>query len=242
MDYAIQYYNKNKMTDFIELYPNALSQDFCSEFIKRFDISAHKNQGRTGGGIDLTKKNSTDIYLNEHKDFHPDLQIITQACAQAVSEYMKKYFFTLISGISLKLPHPITKEPTQITAENFAELGEPNLLNLMRTLFKIAPINAQKYQKGIGNYGYWHSEIFPEVGQNNALHRVLLFLIYLNDVEEGGETDFYYQNKSIKPTAGTIVIAPCGFTHTHRGNVPVTSDKYILTSWVQFNPASQIYT
>jgi hypothetical protein len=80
------------------------------------------------------------------------------------------------------------------------------------------------------------------LGENKALHRVLLFLIYLNDVEEGGETDFYYQDKSIKPKAGTMVIAPCGFTHTHRGNIPISSSKYVLASWVSFNPANQIYT
>jgi len=130
----------------------------------------------------------------------------------------------------------------QLTAENFDEIGAPNAMNLIRYLFKLAPINAQQYIQGKGNYNYWHSEIYPQTGENNALHRILLFIIYLNDVEEGGETDFYYQNKSVKPKAGTMVIAPCGFTHTHKGNIPLSSNKYILTSWVQFNPASQIYT
>jgi hypothetical protein len=63
----------------------------------------------------------------------------------------------------------------------------------------------------------------------------------LNDVEEGGETEFYYQDKKIKPKAGRMVIAPSGFTHTHRGNVPTSNDKYILTSWVLFNPAEHIF-
>jgi hypothetical protein len=39
-----------------------------------------------------------------------------------------------------------------------------------------------------------------------------------------------------------MVIAPAYFTHTHRGNVPVSNNKYILTSWVLFNQAQQIYT
>ena len=112
----------------------------------------------------------------------------------------------------------------------------------MRYLFRLAPINAQQYLQGKGNYGYWHSEIYPQLGKNDALHRVLLLLIYLDDVEEGGETEFYYQKKSIKPKAGTMVVAPCGFTHTHRGNVPISDNKYVLTSWVLFNPADKIYT
>ena len=66
-------------------------------------------------------------------------------------------------------------------------------------------------------------------------------MFYLNDVQEGGETEFYYQDLSIKPRKGTMVIAPAYFTHTHRGNVPISNDKYILTSWVQFNQANVIF-
>jgi hypothetical protein len=40
------------------------------------------------------------------------------------------------------------------------------------------------------------------------------------------------------------VIMPAGFTHTHRGNVPLSGDKYIMTSWLlyarggQYEPAT----
>ncbi|WOH35982.1 2OG-Fe(II) oxygenase [Thalassotalea fonticola] len=230
------------MTDFIEVYDNILSKEFCEKFITQFDTSPHKNQGRTGSGVDLSKKLSEDIYLNEHQEFHPALQTILQATTQCVTDYVSKYFFSLISGISLTLNHPVTGVPTLLTVDNFDEIGRPQAMNLMRYLFRLAPVNAQRYQQGKGNYGYWHSEIYPQPNGNEPLHRVLLFLIYLNDVEDGGETDFYYQNKSIKPKAGSIVIAPCGFTHTHRGNIPKSSDKYILTSWVLYNPAEKIYT
>jgi hypothetical protein len=66
-------------------------------------------------------------------------------------------------------------------------------------------------------------------------------MFYLNDVEQGGETDFFYPNIKLKPKKGTMVIAPAGFTHTHRGNKPISDNKYILTSWVLFNPAKLIY-
>jgi len=230
------------MTDFIEIYPDVFSSEFCQNFIQQFEQSQHQLQGRTGGGIDKSKKISKDIYINQHQEFQPALQAITKVCTEQVTAYVQKYFFSLISGISLTVQHPQTKLPVQLTAENFEEIGKPNAMNLMRYLFKLAPINAQKYDQGEGNYGYWHSEIYPQPGENNALHRIFLFIIYLNDVEEGGETDFFYQNKSVKPKAGTMVIAPCGFTHTHRGNIPISSNKYILTSWVQFNPAERIYT
>lgn len=230
------------MTDFIEVYPDTLSKEFCQEFIASFEQSPHKNKGRTGGGVDESKKLSQDIYLPEHEEFHPALKVIHQACTDNLLAYIKKYYFSLISGISLVVTHPKTKQPVQLTAENFEEVTEGNLFNLVRYLFRLAPINAQKYEKNKGNYQYWHSEIFPEVGENTALHRMLLFIIYLNDIEEGGETDFFYQERSIKPKAGTMIIAPCGFTHTHRGNIPRSNDKYVLTSWMLYNPAQQIYT
>jgi len=66
-------------------------------------------------------------------------------------------------------------------------------------------------------------------------------MYYLNDVREGGETEFYYQGRKLKPNKGQLVFAPAGFTHTHKGHIPVSNDKYILTSWILFRPAADIY-
>jgi hypothetical protein len=136
---------------------------------------------------------------------------------------------------------PITKAPVALTDENFRTLGAPKLPALVEHLFRLGDINAQRYSAGEGGYPYWHSENYPQQGSVEPLHRNLLFMFYLNDVDEGGETEFYYQKEKIKPKAGRMVIAPSGFTHTHRGNVPVSNDKYILTSWVLFNPAERIF-
>ena len=63
--------------------------------------------------------------------------------------------------------------------------------------------------------------------------RSLAWMVYLNDVEEGGETEFLYQQLKIKPTKGRVVIWPGHFTHLHRGNPPM-STKYIATGWYSF--------
>ena len=57
-------------------------------------------------------------------------------------------------------------------------------------------------------------------------------MIYLNDVEEGGETEFLYQKRKFKPEKGTVMVWPGAYTHLHRGNPPM-SDKYIATGWYQ---------
>ena len=66
----------------------------------------------------------------------------------------------------------------------------------------------------------------------NMQPRTMAWMVYLNDVEEGGETEFLYQQRKVKPEKGTVVIWPGSFTHLHRGNPPM-SDKYIATGWYQ---------
>ncbi len=66
-------------------------------------------------------------------------------------------------------------------------------------------------------------------------------MFYLNDVAEGGHTEFFYQQRAIQPKTGRMVIAPAYFTHTDRGCVPISGDKYILTSWILLNRAEQLY-
>ena len=88
-----------------------------------------------------------------------------------------------------------------------------------------------KIQKTLPTEGYhvWHIE--HGKGFNNEA-RALVFSIYLNDVEEGGETEFLHFSKRVKPKTGRIVIWPAAFPYVHRGNSPLSGEKYILTSWM----------
>ena len=87
----------------------------------------------------------------------------------------------------------------------------------------------QKTTRG-GGYHIWHCESLSKVSRDRAL----AWMVYLNDVEEGGETEFLYQKTRFKPSAGDILVWPTQFTHMHRGNPPISNDKYILTGWVDF--------
>jgi len=88
-----------------------------------------------------------------------------------------------------------------------------------------------KIQKTLPTEGYhvWHIE--HQKGFNNEA-RALVFSIYLNDVEDGGETEFLHFSKRVKPKTGRIVIWPSGFPYLHRGNPPLSGEKYLLTSWL----------
>jgi hypothetical protein len=87
----------------------------------------------------------------------------------------------------------------------------------------------QKIQKTTKSGGYhnWH---FEQILFHNS-SRVLVWSIYLNDVKEGGETEFLYQSERHKPEQGKIMVFPANFLYTHRGNPPLSGDKYILTGW-----------
>lgn len=230
------------MTDFIEVIDDVIDPQLCQRFIQKFEASQNTAPGRTGGGIDTDKKRSTDVSIVRHPEFSQEYQALLPSLSQQLIRYFEKYFFALIGPIGLTVLDPQSKQPVKLTQDNFERVGKPNLENLVQYLFRIGDINAQKYQVAKGGYPYWHSEVYPQAPHNEALHRMLLFMFYLNDVEEGGTTDFYYQDRQIQPKAGTMVIAPGYFTHTHRGTVPKSNDKYILTSWVLFNPADKIYT
>jgi hypothetical protein len=227
---------------FIKVIDNVLSEDLCKQFITQFETSQNTAAGRTGGGVDTDKKRSLDVSISQYPEFSQQTQQLMPLVSQHIFDYFEEYLFALIGPIGLTVKHPETGQPVKLTSDNFNQIGKPNLANLVKYLFRIGDINAQRYDKQSGGYPYWHSEVFPQAGHNDALHRILLFMFYLNDVDEGGETEFFYQHIKVKPKAGSMVIAPAYFTHTHRGNVPVSNNKYILTSWVLFNQAQQIYT
>lgn len=230
-----------KHTDFISVIDNALSPELCQQIIDAFDTSKHLAPGKTGGGIDTSKKRSTDVSISRHaefKDLYPQVASIT---GKYIVDYFKQYCFALIGPIGLTMADIKTGEPVKLTADNFEEQALPRLSQIVSYLFRVGEINAQKYIAGDGGYPYWHSENYPQQDSTDALHRNLLFMFYLNDVDEGGETEFFYQDKKIQPKTGRMVIAPSGFTHTHRGNIPISNDKYILTSWVLFNPGEHIF-
>ena len=92
-----------------------------------------------------------------------------------------------------------------------------------------------KIQKTLPTEGYhvWHIE-HGNGFENMA--RSFVFSIYLNDIEEGGETEFLHFSKRVKPKTGRIVIWPAGFPYLHRGNPPLSGEKYILTSWMLVRP------
>ena len=102
----------------------------------------------------------------------------------------------------------------------------PFLKNFFQSV-DIGGFNIQKYSPG-GHFSKLHTEKFS-IG---TLHRIFAWMIYLNDVEDGGETNFLHYDLKVKPEKGKMLIWPAEWTHAHSGEILNSGFKYIVTGWM----------
>ena len=154
---------------------------------------------------------STGLILKEEKTLHKT--------AHYAINFNNDVNYNILSGDNLSLEFlPKIKDPIDEYLKKFSVLGQENLL-IYDTKAKKIPIG--------GGFHNWHYE-------NTGLQvsaRKLVIQLYLNTIDEGGETEFLYINKRIKAEQGRLIIFPAAFTHTHRGNPPIGQDKYIISTW-----------
>ena len=74
-----------------------------------------------------------------------------------------------------------------------------------------------------GDYYIWHHD--------QTKSRLVTFIWYLNDVKDGGYTEFI-DGTRIQPEAGKLIIFPATWDFLHRGVSPKTETKYLCTGWV----------
>ena len=105
---------------------------------------------------------------------------------------------------------------------------------LGRCKFLVYDCKLKKIPEG-GGFHNWHFENSElQYGQ-----RHLVLQLYLNDEFDGGETEFLYQHRIEKAKKGDVLIFPCSFTHTHRGNPPLGGTKYLATTWAWMQQSDQ---
>ena len=127
--------------------------------------------------------------------------------------------YNILSGDNLSMEFlPKIKDFVGEYLKKFSVLSKEKLL-IYDTKAKKIPIG--------GGFHNWH---FENTGLQVSA-RKLVIQLYLNTIEEGGETEFLYINKRIKAEQGRLIIFPAAFTHTHRGNPPIGQDKYIISTW-----------
>ncbi len=134
-------------------------------------------------------------------------------------------------------PNEISNPEYQVFQDYFTELQTLFLdykhqwpfLDTFLEKIQIGSFNVQRYLPG-DHFSNLHSERT----HLSKIHRVFAFMTYLNDVEEGGTTDFHYYDLKIKPEKGKTLIWPAEWTHAHTGSVLTDGKKYIVTGWMNF--------
>ncbi len=125
----------------------------------------------------------------------------------------------------------------QSLAENLEEyakrtteiIGEP----LWSNQIKDSGYNVKRYRPN--DYYNWHIDCQTHQG---GWTRTVACIWYLNEVEEGGETEFAFDHK-ITPETGKLILFPATWNFPHRGLPPLKGNKYIITSFVSTNEETQ---
>ena len=226
--------------DFIHVVPAALEADACALIVERMRASSQLQPGRVGGGVYPELKRSRDLPLAGNREWADVEQALNVAVYAGLLDYLRRWPQALIAPLMLQQPGP-DGQLRRLEAADLAAMDNAALGQLARTCLRPGPVNLQWYTAGEGGYPYWHCELYPRDAEGETLHRHLLWTIYLNDGFHAGETEFLFQQRKVAPRTGDLLIAPTGFTHTHRGNRPEGADKFIATSWILFQRAEQLY-
>ena len=92
------------------------------------------------------------------------------------------------------------------------------------------------------NNNYDRFDPHVDVMNYETSRRFLAFFIYLNDVDEGGETEFIGINKpgtyiplKIEPRRGRLLMFPPQWMYYHAGLKPVSNSKYLIHSYCHYD-------
>jgi hypothetical protein len=189
----------------------SLSQEICDDLIELFENEERKYDGVTHGGLQKNIKDTKDFVIPENE---PKWYKYYQLFHNELTRNLKVYINKLNDN-------QIFKNINQNTNNIFKHFENSKLSH---SIFMI-----QRYKMNEGRYVYHHDF---SIDYKNKKNRVLTYLWYLNDVKEGGETDFPDLSLQIKPEAGTLLLFPATWDFPHCGKMPISSNKYIVTGWL----------
>jgi len=101
--------------------------------------------------------------------------------------------------------------------------------------FDLEQFRMKRYDPNDEDQFDWH----VDVGDRASAKRFMVCLFYLNDVEEGGETAFDWDNDEERAVVslarqGNVVLFPPLWMYPHKGTKPKSGPKYILSTYAHY--------
>lgn len=97
---------------------------------------------------------------------------------------------------------------------------------------------AHHYRSGTDDRFEMHSD------QDPRTCRLLAGILYLNDVEEGGETEFEVHGRrlTVRPEEGAMLWFTPSWEYVHGGNRVIAGDKFIVSTFLVPSPSPVVAT
>ncbi len=183
------------LADYIRVYDEALTADFCARLIAGFE-QASALQKRNGRGVreGLELSAWTELNIGAMAD---------QAFLGFFLSHIETFLGRYNDDLKLSIPVPLRPATDNLTMKRYRPGGEEQF----QPHFDSVDVVANRY---------------------------MVFLWYLNTVEQGGETEFCDLGIKVKPRTGRLLMFPPYWMYQHAGRPPISGDKYILSTYLLF--------
>jgi len=189
---------------------DSISKEICNSIIELFEENIDNQcPGVTSSGQNPDVKDTMDFAIPKDALYNEDSS--WNSICNALTESLQNNINVYLKGLNNSHPYFVEDNYKFIPAKYLTE----------------EHYQIQKYKKGQGKYRY-HEDFIANWERRQF--RVITFLWYLNTVEEGGETELL-GTSIVKPEAGKLLLFPASWTFPHRGKMPISDDKYIVTGW-----------
>tara|TARA_B100000902_G_scaffold146274_1_gene143425 strand:- start:1433 stop:2203 length:771 start_codon:yes stop_codon:yes gene_type:complete len=197
---------------FVWVKDKALPRGFCEECIEKFLVDENRYDGISGnqGKVQSIKK-SKDLFISGCEGWDAQNEMFFKALHAGLSEYLDH----IQSHYALKCYEDNEMYDWADFTPLFGDISDKG--------YQIQETKPTQFYD-------WHDDMMVHWNENKE--RTLTFIWYLNDIYDGGCTEFM-NGFSVPPRAGRMVIFPSTWTYMHRGARLLGKDnKYICTGWV----------
>ena len=193
----------------VRIYDDVVSKEWCKETIEYYEkIKKGYNPKKPEEKMDprFERPYFADVKTGK-KSF-------TEICLEGKDEWddVKKTFLTTCQQYFIKFMKDVNIEKHH-----------------MPLLIDTEQVHLKKYEANGKDIFKNHCDVI-QTGPTSK--RFLVFIMYLSDVEEGGETHLIRQDIKCKPKAGRLLMFPPYWTHPHQGEKVIKGTKYILMTYL----------